>query len=388
MKKATMIMLALLVCALPAFAESGAFAGEVVAAKEVSVSAPCDGTVGYAVRAGERIGEGDLVATYETEKVYATGDGTVAAVWAAEGEEISGTLIEIEPIEKYTVYCAISGAYESVDTCFVQPGETVYIKCTADGTHRGTGTITSVDGEEYMVATTGGEFYVGETVYLYRDADFTYSQRIGIGTLIYADNVQYEADGTVIRLYIQASERVERGQLLYETLSADAVEVTAPASGIVLSVGGATESEAEASDAADSLAGAEDISETATAAKTDSDAAQSSEAATAAQGGSSDEQASETTSAADNAVSEGDALAVICPTDSIMVEIAIPEDSLGAISAGQAAEVVFADEPNAVYTGVVARISNIAEEDGSYLALISVKREGLSIGMSCDVMIR
>jgi hypothetical protein len=49
-----------------------------------------------------------------------------------------------------------------------------------------------------MVTTTGGEFYVGETVYLYRDASFTYSDRIGRHPHLLGQT-QYDADGTVSR---------------------------------------------------------------------------------------------------------------------------------------------------------------------------------------------
>lgn len=389
MKKATIFLLALLVCGLPALAESGVYAGEVVAAQEVNVLAPADGTIeSYAVQAGERIAAGDLVATYETEKVYATGDGTVAAVWAKEGEEIDGTLVEVEPIGKYTIYCSVDGGYAAEDNYFVHAGETVYIKCTEDGTHRGTGTVTSVDGEEYMVTTTGGEFYVGETVYLYRDADFTYSQKIGIGTLIYSDNTVYEADGTVIRLHVQAGDRIERGQLLYETLGWAQTEVTASVSGIVASVSGTAESVAETTDATASSPGTADTAAADTASQTVADTAQSSETASASQGTSSASATSETetASASDDSVSEGGVLAVLYPDDAILVEMTVPEDDLGRIAVGQSVGVVFADDSDTTYAGTVLRVSNIAEDDGSYRVQVSVERRNLSIGMTCDVI--
>lgn len=364
MKKATIILAALLSCALPASAESGVYAGEVIAEREVSVRAPVDGAIeSYAVRAGQTVSEGEAIAFYATEKVYAAGDGTVAAVWAEAGEEVNGTLVEVEPIERYTVYCTTDGAYESADAVFVHAGETVSIQCTADGTHRGTGIITSVDGASYMVATTGGNFYAGEAVHLYRDADFTDSQRIGVGTLIYADNALYEADGYVIRLCVKAGDRVERGQLLYETLGCKAAEVTAPVSGIVASVG--------------SEIGSEDV-------EADSQAGEAQGVAASSQGADGAE-ASEESSVSERAVSEGDLLAVIVPFDSIMVEITVPEDSLGAISVGRVVEVAFADDPSQTVPGVIVRISCIAE-DGAYRAILSVERQNLSIGMSCDVM--
>ena len=275
------------------------------------------------------------------------------------------------------------GAYETEDNYFVHAGGTVYIKCTEDGTHRGTGTITSVDGEEYMVTTTGGEFYVGETVYLYRDADFTYSDRIGIGTLIYSDNTQYDADGTVINMHVAVGDRVERGQLLYETLGTESTDVTASVSGIVASVGGAAESTTETTASQDTTetTAAQDATET-TATQGDATTTQSADTETVTQSTSGTSDAS-----AYHAVSEGDVLAVIYPYDGILIEISVPEDSLKAISVGQAVGVVFADDPDDTYSGVVERIANIAEDDGSYRALVSVDRENLSIGMTCDVVV-
>jgi multidrug efflux pump subunit AcrA (membrane-fusion protein) len=402
MKKATIFLLAFFVCAAPAMAESGLYTGEVVAAREVSVLAPSDGTVeSYAVQLGERIEAGALIATYETEKVYATGDGTVAAVWAKEGEEIDGALVEVEPIGKYTVYCTVDGGYAAADNYFVHAGETIYIKCTEDGTHRGTGTVTSVDGAEYMVTTTGGEFYVGETVYLYRDADFTYSEKIGVGTLIYSDNTVYEADGAVIRLHVQAGDRVERGQLLYEILGCAQTEVTATVSGIVASIGGtaqtgtdasdATDSSlstadtaqtgADASDAADSSLSAADAAATETS-QTNTDVAQTSDIQTT----SASDNATSESSASDNSISEGDALAVLYPDDAIVVEMSVSEDDLGRIAVGQSVDVVFADDSDTTYAGVILRVSNIAEDDGTYRAQVAVERQNLSIGMTCDVI--
>ncbi len=331
-----MVLLALLLFACPALAESGVYEGAVVATQAVNVLAPCDGTIeADALRVGERIATGDPVATYATQKVYATGDGTVAAVWAYEGAEIDGTLVTVEPICKYTIYCTVDGGYESPETYFVHAGESLYLKCTSDGTHRGTGIVTSVDGETYMVAGTGGTFYIGETVYLYRDSDFSSTQLVGIGTLVAADDTYYAATGTVIRLYVQPGDRVERGQILYETLGCAETEVIAPVAGIVASVGSA---------------------------------AQDTE-----------------TSAADGAVSAGDVLAVINPADSLMVEISVPEASLSDLIVGGSVSVVFADDPNTRYPGNILSISNI-EEDGAYAAQIAVTRTDLRIGMTCDVV--
>ena len=418
MKKAIVFLAAcaLLMPGLTAFAaDSGVFTGSVVATEQVNVLAPCDGTLAQVDwMEGASVSEGDVIATYETEKVYATGDGTVTAVWPEAGEEIDGTVLEIEPIAKYTVYCTTDDAYSSEDTLMVHAGETVYIKCTEDGTHRGTGVITQIDGTEYTVETTGGEFFVGETVYLYRDADFTYTEKIGIGTLIYSDNIQYDSDGTVVALHVAAGDYVERGQLLYEVLGTKEAQILSTATGVVASVFSQDDDTAtESTDVADeSSASAQSGTSSAESESTEGTVATETTsgtetavgaagASTASEGegtistesasGSSGTDASESTStqseadaASENAVAEGDVIAVIYPYEGLMVQISVTEAQLSEIVVGAQVGVVFADDPETTCEGTVAKISSVAE-DGAYLALVTVSRGTMYLGMTCDV---
>ena len=209
------LLLALLGLATPSLAE--VWAGTTAALETVPVLAEEAGTVAAVdAEVGQRVEAGDPLIELRPEKVFASQDGTVSLVGAGTGEAVDGTVLEIAPVERYTVHCTVDKAYQSAASTLVHSGETLYVKCTADGTHRAVGIVAQIDGGEYRVLTLGGELYVGETVWLYRDSDFTASGRVGIGTVVASDTEACEAQGTLTRLCVEAGDAVERGQLLFE----------------------------------------------------------------------------------------------------------------------------------------------------------------------------
>ncbi len=207
------------------------YEGKTAALSTVTVCAEADGTI-EAVRAleGQRVAAGEALFRLRSERTFSCQDGTVSLVNADVGDSVGGTVLEIMPKERYTVYCTVEKAYQSAAATLVHSGETVYVKCTTDGSHRAVGVVTQIDGSEYRVLTLGGELYLGETVYLYRDADFTAAQRVGIGTVVVSDTQTYEASGTLTRLIVAAGDEVERGQLLFEV---NGGEIPAPIDGII-----------------------------------------------------------------------------------------------------------------------------------------------------------
>ena len=232
MRRKTLALWALIWLTFAACAE--AYTGVTTAGEEIPVCAEADGVLAHILaRTGEAVEAGDILAEYRTEKVFAAQDGTVAAIHAAEGDRVSGTALEIMPMEKFRIYCTAKSSYPSPECMLIHNGERVYIQCSINATHRGIGIATGVDGTEFSVLTIGGEFQVGETVYLYRDAECTIKQRLGIGTVVENDTEKYAADGAIIRLYVRKGDEVERGQLLYETLPCTETAVRANASGIV-----------------------------------------------------------------------------------------------------------------------------------------------------------
>ena len=323
LRKLTILLAALLLCGT-ALAE--VYEGATAAIRAVSVVAEASGTVrALEAQAGDRVSAGDSLVRLEPERAFASQDGTVSLVSAAAGDDVDGEVLQIAPLERYQIYCTVDKAYQSAETTLVHSGETVYVKCTADGTHRATGVITLIEGEEYRVLTLGGELYIGETVYLYRDADFTTALRVGIGTVVSSDTESYTAAGALTRLAVDAGDTVERGQLLFEVGGGD---VAAPVSGIVSAV---------------------------SVRKGD-------------------------------AVESGQVAAEIVPDDGICVEISLDEGEAARLSVGDVAQIHFADDAEDVtWPGTVIGISALAES-GAYTVYVQPQAQRpLSLGMSAEV---
>ena len=323
-KRWMILLLALLSTAVPALAET--YAGKTAALSTEAVRAENGGTVESVLALeGQRVGAGDAIVQLKPEKTFATQDGTVSLVSAGEGDAVNGEVLQIAPAQRYTIYCTTDKAYQSADTTLVHAGERVYIKCTADGTHRAIGVIDQIDGAEYRVMTIGGELYIGETVYLYRDSDYTTALRVGIGTVVSTDTEAYSAEGRITGLRVSAGDAVERGQLLYET---DGGTVEAEAGGIVTGI--------------------------------------------ACQPG--------------DTVQAGQVVAQIAPEDAVVVEIQVDEASAGHIAIGDSAQLVFAgqDEEDAS-TGSVIAISGIAESESYVVQIQPDANEALALGMDVEV---
>lgn len=305
------------------------YEGVTVAARVETAEAETGGVLDVLeVRQGERVEAGQSIGSIRTTRVFASQDGTVARISVGEGEEAQGTILEIAPVERYQIYCTVSEAYDSAENTLVHCGEEVYIKCTENGTHRGVGVITAIDGEEFHVMTVGGELYVGETVYLYRDTDFSKKQRVGIGTVLGSDTQSYEGSGTVVKLHVEEGEYVERGELLYELAEDQNCAVLAPLSGIVTEVYASSGERVEA----------------------------------------------------------GQSIASIVSPEDIRVEIYVDEASAARLEDGEAVELVFdADESETPVQGTVTRISRIAE-DGLYTVQIRPEAQTeLLLGMRVSV---
>ncbi|MEI3405869.1 MAG: biotin/lipoyl-binding protein [Christensenellales bacterium] len=169
------------------------FAGEVTASNTQVIAAPFGGMVEkVSVRVGDSVKIGDPIAVVETTKVYAETDGTVSGVFASEGDSADGIktryggLVYIEPINRYTLSCSTEKAYNSSENRYIHIGESIYLKCTKDGSHQGRGIVTAIDEKDeskYTVEVTGGEFYMGETVDIYRNSEYETASRIGRGTV-------------------------------------------------------------------------------------------------------------------------------------------------------------------------------------------------------------
>ena len=134
------------------------YEGKTAALSTVTVCAEADGRI-EAVRVleGQRVAAGEALFRLRSERTFSSQDGTVSLVNAGVGDSVDGTVVEIMPTERYTVYCTVDNAYQSAASTLVHSGETVYIKCTKDGSHRAVGVVTQIDGAEYRVLTLAGQ---------------------------------------------------------------------------------------------------------------------------------------------------------------------------------------------------------------------------------------
>lgn len=247
MKKISVLIAVLLtgLLAVGACAES-VFEGSVVSRETACVVAPFGGVVDSVnISAGERVARGDTVATIETTLVYAPVEGKIAGVFAAEGDSIEGiverygAVMYIEPVNKYTIAATTEKAYNVSENKFIHIGETVYLCCTADGSHTGVGRVTSV-GEEgkYSVEVTGGEFCIEETVGVFRRADYASVSRIGRGAVAATPPVAVKGSGSVIKMHVRNGDSVERGELIYESVNGALDGLYAPGANVVSTVTG------------------------------------------------------------------------------------------------------------------------------------------------------
>lgn len=314
--------------AAPALAE--VYTGSTVARRSLQITVEAGGIVEELyVQPGETVEEGDSIARLSTTKVFANQDGTIARIHAGEGQEASGTVLELQPVSRYDIYCTVEEAYAATGNMLVHCGEEIYAYCTYNGTHQGTAMVTSIDGETFMAQATGGEFYNGETVYLYRDADYSYSRLIGIGTVVGAATELYENEGKIVKMHISEGEYVERGELLYEIIDGDDVLVSAPASGII----------------------------------TDCDAAEG------------------------DSLQDGAQIATLAAYDDICIAIQVDETMAAAIQTGDQAAMTYACDPGeSLVPGEVVEISHLAE-DGSYTVYIAPETTPPYLGMTVNVRI-
>lgn len=227
------------------------FSGKVVASETAAVLAPFGGLVDEVnLRVGDPVAIGDPVATIATTKVYASADGTVSGVFAKEGDATEGVEaryggeVYIAPTNRYVVSATTEKAYNSSATKYVGVGEEVYLSCSKDGSHTGTAVVISVsDVDEsgntpYKLEVIGGEFYMGETVGIYRSTDYDKTTCIGRGTVQQNAAIAVKGTGSVLKMHVQVGDTVERGELLFETVEGGLDGLYAMDNAIVSNVAG------------------------------------------------------------------------------------------------------------------------------------------------------
>ena len=333
----------LILIGVPAQAEEFFFDGTVVAQQTQRITAPFGGTLtSLDMREGERVESGSALAQVAGEKFFSPLDGTVRGVEAQPGDSAEGGLFSIAPVSKFTIQASVAKAYESVETKYITVGERLYISCAMDGTHRAEGIVTAADGLNFTVETDRGELYMEENVYLYRSEDYSAATRVGYGAVSRSAEIKISADGSLLALYVQEGEEVERGQLLFETAQGTFAggeipsgTVCAPCTGVIAQL----------------------------------------------------------LLKAGDSVSQGDVIATMYAPEDFRIQIAIPEEQVGRIHPGDAAIISFsahAEEWDAL-AGTVGEISAITDSETqtvSYSAYIDFDAsDSMRLGMTASVVI-
>jgi multidrug resistance efflux pump len=236
---------------LPGFAfASASFDGTVVSKNAIAITAPFGGVVAsVSVQEGDYVNVGDVLAEVETTKVYSPTDGTITGLFAQVGDSVAnvvtryGAAIYITPSNKFTIDADTSYAYATNENMYVHLGEVVYLRSyNFQIYNEGTGIITAVEDDNYTVETTEGEFWMGETVSIYRGADYDTTSRIGRGDVTRTAEVTVGDSGSIVAMYVRDGDEVVRGQLLYETVTGELADLVADGSQIKSTVSGIVES--------------------------------------------------------------------------------------------------------------------------------------------------
>ena len=208
-----------------ALADSITVTGTVAASATHEVYAPIGGKVLTVTGdVGDKVSADTVLVALSTTKVYAEEDGTVTGVFGQPGDSaetvssLYGSVVSIEGESVYSIAASTTNAYNTTATKFVHVGENVYLSCYSDGSHTGTGIITAIEGTDYTVRVTSGEFLVGETVNVYRGDSATSTKRIGRGTLNRTSPTAVTGSGSIVSIAVSAGDTVHRGDLLFETL--------------------------------------------------------------------------------------------------------------------------------------------------------------------------
>ena len=258
MRHLTALFAALVMCLglLSAADAEMSYDGVIVAAENLPVTAAFGAAVEKVyVREGDLVEQGQDLVLLRSTPVFAPCDGTVSAVFAHEGDTLEsvktryGGVVYIEPTNRYTVSASTEKAYSTSETKMIHIGETVYLSCAQDGSHTGPALVSAIgDVDEsgntaYTLEVTGGDFYIGETVDIYRDSGLSARSRLGRGTVKQQKPVAVDGTGSALKIHVRPGDTVQRGQLLFETvdgvldgLYASSLLIKSPESGIVAKV--------------------------------------------------------------------------------------------------------------------------------------------------------
>lgn len=251
MKKYFIWVLTILLLPGLALAESSAEAlpaatanGVVKVVRTYDITAPFSGTLlPFDWSRGDKVQAGDALFGLDTQKVYAPETGTFS-LFAREGDLAEdvirqyGSLGSIQKTLPYLINCTTGGAYQEADTKFVSVGETLYFRLTLDSDEEGEGRVIAASPAGYTVQITGDEFEMGERVKLYREEKKNSRSCVGQGVISRAQEQPVLGTGRVLTCAAPDGRKVVKGELLFETVAADAAPgvstmIAAPQTGVL-----------------------------------------------------------------------------------------------------------------------------------------------------------
>lgn len=214
----------------------------IVAPVTHKLTAPFSGTLlPFDLTQGDAVSEGDLLFVLDTTPVYAAQSGTVSAVFVEEGDDASGAqshygaMAYIEPEHPLYIDADNDDAYDKDENRYQHAGETLYLKW---GNTTGTGMITQVNGDDYIVEIHTGDFEIDDTVRCFRESHHPQSSEIGRGKVKRYADVAVNASGRVAKVHVKPGDTVKTGDLLFEMIDAQSLlgvspEIVSPVAGAV-----------------------------------------------------------------------------------------------------------------------------------------------------------
>lgn len=250
MKKICSVLMAGMLCitAAGALADNAAVEvnGSVINIAETPVTTSYTGTIAALnVREGSYVNEGDILATLKTTKVYAAENGIVH-LFGDVGDSTEmvtdhyGAVAYIEPEIVFTISASTRYSYEDESCRVIHPGEKVYLRAYNNRNHYGIGVVTQVSGTTFVVDVLEGIFEGDESVSVYRDRDYSNTQRIGRGNTARTEYSAYEGSGVIVSYAVTEGSEVKKGDVLFETIDGvyagprnDLTVIKATANGVI-----------------------------------------------------------------------------------------------------------------------------------------------------------
>lgn len=351
--------------------------GSLAPTDSINAPAPMSGTVAeWYFDMGDEVKEGDILGMMDTDRydeevdalkdkideletaienyqseqdastAYSPIEGVVKEVYVQPGSDVSrvnqvyGCYMVVAPDETMTVSFSPSGGYAE------DVGD--YVRIVPDGYDAVSGKVVSVAGAT-STAEVAAYIPSGTSVTI---EDISGEEEIGSGTLTAKSAVNITGQNEIAAVYVQAGQRVAKGQQLLKYDSTGSIE----------------DKRDDLADAKEELAELEDASP---------------EIIATADG--------VLTTVNDTELVKDLTAAQISPLDAMDLIVAVDELDIGKIQVGQSADISIDALPDEFYTGAVSRISQVGQAMGgvtTYDVTLTIQETGgLRIGMNASAEI-